>query len=325
MAYFLKVQKQANNTYLAIYESFYSPDTKGTRHRCYKSLGSVSKLAASGIDDPVAFYKAEVEKMNAERKNDSARLISSASPVKYLGYFPLKAVLEKLQIRKYIDFFKLTTSYDFDLYEVLSSLIFARCVNPCSKHRTFTEVLPSLYENHSFSYDQLLEGLSFYGNDYEKIVELFGMQVREKYPLSTGVTYFDCTNFYFEIDREDDFRKKGPSKENRKDPIIGLGLLLDANQIPVGMKMYPGNESEKPVIRDVISGLKERHEISGRTIQVADKGLNCAANIFFARQNGDGYLFSKSVKQLPETEKTWVLLRKGYQEAKDSSGNILYY
>ena len=138
MAYFLKVQKQANNTYLAIYESFYSPDTKGTRHRCYKSLGSVSKLAASGIDDPVAFYKAEVEKMNAERKNDSARLISSASPVKYLGYFPLKAVLEKLQIRKYIDFFKLTTSYDFDLYEVLSSLIFARCVNPCSKHRTFT-------------------------------------------------------------------------------------------------------------------------------------------------------------------------------------------
>ena len=325
MAYFLKVQKQANNTYLAIYESFYSPESKGTRHRCCKSLGSVSKLAASGIDDPVAFYKAEVEKMNAQRRNDSARLISPVSPVKYLGYFPLKAILQKLEIKKYIDFFKLTTSYDFDLYEVLSSLIFARCVNPCSKHRTFTEVLPSLYESHSFSYDQLLEGLSFYGNDYEKIVELFGMQVREKYSLNTSVTYFDCTNFYFEIDREDDFRKKGPSKENRKDPIIGLGLLLDANQIPVGMKMYPGNESEKPVIRDVISGLKERHEIRGRTIQVADKGLNCAANIFSARQNGDGYLFSKSVKQLPETEKTWVLLRKGYQEAKDSSGNILYY
>ena len=325
MAYFLKVQKQANNTYLAIYESFYSPESKGTRHRCCKSLGSVSKLAASGIDDPVAFYKAEVEKMNAQRRNDSARLISPVSPVKYLGYFPLKAILQKLEIKKYIDFFKLTTSYDFDLYEVLSSLIFARCVNPCSKHRTFTEVLPSLYESHSFSYDQLLEGLSFYGNDYEKIVGLFGMQVREKYSLNTSVTYFDCTNFYFEIDREDDFRKKGPSKENRKDPIIGLGLLLDANQIPVGMKMYPGNESEKPVIRDVISGLKERHEIRGRTIQVADKGLNCAANIFSARQNGDGYLFSKSVKQLPETEKTWVLLRKGYQEAKDSSGNILYY
>lgn len=325
MAYFLKVQKQSNNTYLAIYESFYSPDSKGTKHRCYKSLGSVSKLIASGIDDPIAFYKAEVDKMNAERKVDSVRLISSVSPMKYLGYFPLKAILEKLDIKKYIDFFKLTTDYDFDLYEVLSSLIFARCVNPCSKYRTFTEVLPSLYENHSFSYDQLLEGLSFYGNDYEKIVELFNMQVSEFFSLIIDTTYFDCTNFFFEIDREDDFRKKGPSKENRKDPIIGLGLLLDANQIPIGMKMYPGNESEKPVIREVINGLKQRHEISGRTIQVADKGLNCAANIFFARQNGDGYLFSKSVKQLPETEKTWVLLNNDYKEVRDSSGNVLYY
>ena len=325
MAYFLKVQNQSNNTYLAIYESFYSPDSKGTKHRCFKSLGSVSKLIASGIDDPVAFYKAEVEKMNAERKDDSVRLISPVSPMKYLGYFPLKAILEKLEIRKYIDFFKLTTDYNFDLYEVLSSLIFARCVNPCSKYRTFMEVLPSLYEEHNFSYDQLREGLSFFGNDYEKIVELFNMQISEVYPFITSTTYFDCTNFYFEIDREDDFRKKGPSKENRKDLIIGLGLLLDANQIPIGMKIYPGNESEKPVIREVINGLKQRHEISGRTIQVADKGLNCAANIFFARQNGDGYLFSKSVKQLPETEKTWILLKNDYKEVRDSSGKVLYY
>ena len=325
MAYFLKVQNQSNNTYLAIYESFYSPESKGTKHKCFKSLGSVTKLIASGIEDPIAYYKAEVARMNEERNNDSVRLISSSSPVRYLGYFPLKALLEKLQIRKYIDFFKITTNYDFDLYEILSSLIFARCVNPCSKHRTFTEVLPSLYEEYDFSYDQLLDGLSFYGNDYEKIIELFNMQVKEKYSFNTDITYFDCTNFYFEIDREDDFRKKGPSKENRRDPIVGLGLLLDANQIPIGMKMYPGNESEKPVIREVINGLKERHEIKGRTIQVADKGLNCAANIFFARQNGDGYLFSKSVKQLPETEKTWVLLKNDYKEVKDSSGKVLYY
>ena len=324
MAYFLKIQHQANNTYLAVYESFYSPESKGTKHRCIQSLGSVSKLVASGIEDPISFYKAEVKKMNAEKEKET-RLISSSSPMMYLGYFPLKALLEKLEIKKYINLFKLTTEYDFDLYEILSSLIYARCVNPCSKHRTFTEVLPSLYEKCDFSYDQLLEGLSFYGNDYEKIVELFNMQVKEKYSVNTGITYFDCTNFYFEIDREDDFRKKGPSKENRKDPLIGLGLLLDADQIPIGMKLYPGNESEKPVIREVINGLKERHEISGRTIQVADKGLNCAANIFFARENGDGYLFSKSVRQLPETEKTWVLLKNDYKAIKNAKGETLYY
>ena len=154
---------------------------------------------------------------------------------------------------------------------------------------------------------------------------MFTSRVKDKYSIDTDVTYFDCTNFYFEIDREDDFRRKGPSKENRKDPVVGLGLLLDANQIPVGMKMYPGNESEKPVLRDVLKDLKERHEVHGKTIRVADKGLNCSENILSALANGDGYLFSKSVKQLPETEKVWVLLSNDYKTVKDRNGEIIYY
>jgi len=325
MAYFLKQQKQSNNTYLAIYESFYSRDVKGTKQRCIKSLGSVTSLQKKGIDDPVSYYKEEVRKMNDEReKEKEVKKISSRSPVRYLGYFPLKSILDHIGVKSYVDLFKITTDYDFELYDVLSSLIFSRAVAPCSKRKTYNEVIPSLYQDYDFSYDQLLEGLAFFGNDYEKFVEMFNDLVNRKYPLCTDVTYFDCTNFYFEIDREDDFRRKGPSKENRNDPIIGLGLLLDANQIPVGMKMYPGNESEKPVIRDVVNKLKKKHNVKGRTIQVADKGLNCTANIFFARENGDGYLFSKSVKQLPETEKTWVLLGKGYANVTDKNGNLLY-
>ena len=102
--------------------------------------------------------------------------------------------------------------------------------------------------------------------------------------------------------------------KKNKGPIVGLGLLLDANQIPIGMKLFPGNQSEKPVIRNVIDELKTRNSVSGRTIQIADKGLNCSENIFHAVKNGDGYIFSKSVKQLPEKEKTWVLLRQGVSE-----------
>lgn len=88
------------------------------------------------------------------------------------------------------------------------------------------------------------------------MIEIYNHQINQTYPLDTVHTYFDCTNFYFEIDKEDDFRLKGPSKENRREPIVGMGLLLDANQIPIGMKMYPGNESEKPVIRNIIDDLK---------------------------------------------------------------------
>lgn len=90
------------------------------------------------------------------------------------------------------------------------------------------------------------------------------------------------------------------------------------------MKLYPGNESERPVIRNIIDDLKSRNNISGRTIQVADKGLNCAENILHALKTGDGYIFSKSVKMLPEIEKTWVLLPNDYREIKDEDGNTLY-
>lgn len=324
MAYYLKKTRLKGRTYLSIDESFYSHDKKGTAHKCFKSLGSVETLRANGIDDPIAFYQKEVDELNKKRKDDSVRKISDKSPLLYLGYFPLKSIMEKLKIKKYVDFFRLTTNFEFDLYEMLASLIYARAVNPCSKQRTFHEVLPCLYNSYDYSYDQLLDGLSYVGSNYRKFVEIFTTLTGKVYGLDTSKTYFDCTNFYFEIDREDDFRKKGPSKENRKDPIVGLGLLLDSNQIPIGMEMYPGNESEKPVLRDVIDNLKKRNNITGRTIHVADKGLNCAQNIAFSKKSGDGYLFSKSVKGLPKKEKEWILLENDYTVIRDKNGKELY-
>jgi len=324
MAYFLKQSPLKGRTYLAIVESFYSSDKKGTAHKTYKSLGSLETHQANGLADPIAFFQKEVDALNREKSQDKERKISDTPPVVYLGYFPLQSILHKLKVKKYVDYFKLTTDFAFDLYELLSSLIYARSVHPCSKHKTFHEVLPHLFQPYDYSYEQLLAGLSFLGNDYEKFVELFTAQVVDVYGVDTSKTYFDCTNFYFEIDRSDDFRKKGPSKENRKDPLVGLGLLLDHNQIPVGMKLYPGNESEKPVLREVIDQLKQQNNITGRTIHVADKGINCAQNIAFSKRNGDGYLFSKSVKGLPETEKAWVLLDQDWRQAKDRQGKIRY-
>lgn len=324
MAYYLKKTKLKGRTYLSIDESFYSHEKRGTAHRCYKSLGSVETWQLKGIGDPISHFQKEVDALNQEKAEAGVRKISDVSPILYLGYFPFKALLEKMHIKKYVDFFKLTNDFKYDLYEVISTLIFSRAVNPCSKNRTFHEVLPNLYEPTHYSYDQLLDALAFLGNNYEKFVEIFTAQTHQFFGLDSSKTYFDCTNFYFEIDREDDFRRKGPSKENRKDPIVGLGLLLDSNQIPIGMKMYPGNESEKPVLRDVINQLKTHNNVTGKTIHVADKGLNCAKNIAFSKKNGDGYLFSKSVKGLPETEKTWGLLDDGFKEVKDKKGTLLY-
>ena len=327
MAYFLKVSKPngKDRKYLHIYESFYDPNKKTTAHKSYKALGYEDKLIESGVENPIEYYKAEVDKLNQDNDESCHKLIGD-SPKRYLGYFPIKSILNKLDVQRYINYYHLNDgiNYEFNLYDVLYALICSRIVKPCSKHRTFNEIIPLLYERFDFSYNQLLEGLEFYGENYENIIELFTNQVKEKYKLNTNTTYFDCTNFYFEIDREDDFRRKGPSKESRKDPLIGMGLLLDTNLMPIGMNLYPGNESEKPILRKVIDNLKKQNNIEGRTIHVADKGLNCANNIYFSKKNDDGYIFSKSVKQLPEKEKVWVLLDNDYKNVKDSNGDILY-
>lgn len=216
------------------------------------------------------------------------------------------------------------TDFHFNVYDMMSSLVYARLVHPCSKSKTYDEVIPRLFDSYDYSLNQLYDGLEYIGCEYEKIIEIYNHQIQQHYKFDTSHIYFDCTNFYFEIDKEDDFRRKGPSKENRKEPIVGLGLLLDANQIPIGMKMFLENQSEKPVIRTIIDGLKTRNSVSGRTIQIADKGLNCSENIFYAVKNGDGYIFSKSVKQLPEIERTWVLLPNDYKDVKNANGDVLY-
>ncbi len=325
------VLKKTNNkkgTYLQIYESYYDPERKGGAHRSYKPIGYVHELQAGGIDDPITFYGEEVRKLNRQYKErkqaEKSRQISDESPEKLLGYFPLKNLNDSLGCKKYIDLMQAATGFRFNVFDMASALVYARAVHPCSKSRTYDEVIPKLFEKHDFSLDQLYSGLEYIGSEYEKLIEIYNHQVSQKYRFDTSHTYFDCTNFYFEIGKEDDFRLKGPSKENKKEPIVGLGLLLDANQIPAGMKMYPGNESEKPVLRNIIDDLKQRNHISGRTIQVADKGLNCFNNIFHALKAGDGYIFSKSVKTLPETEKTWVLLQDGYLDIKNKKGEVLY-
>ncbi len=328
MAYFLKKTNNKKGTYLQIYESYYDPERKGGAHRSYKPIGYVHQLQAEGMDDPIAFYKDEVQKLNQELKkkkqDEKARQISEESPEKLLGYFPLKNLCDSLRCKNYIDLMQTATGFRFNIFDMMSALVYARVVHPCSKLKTYIEVIPKLFEKYDFSLDQLYSGLGYIGSEYEKIIEIFNHQVALKYPFDTSHNFFDCTNFYFEIDREDDFRLKGPSKENKKEPIVGMGLLLDANQIPIGMKMYPGNESEKPVMRDIIDDLKQRNHISGRTIQVADKGLNCFENILHALKAGDGYIFSKSVKMLPDTEKIWVLLENDYVDVKNKTGEVLY-
>src|SRR5690554_188099 len=119
MAYFLKQTKQKNRTYLAIYESFYSHEKKGTAHKCFKSLGSIETHVQNGMADPVAHFQREVDALNRDRSKQGVRKISDTSPVLYLGHFLLKSVMDKLKIKKYVDLFKLANNFDYDLFNLM--------------------------------------------------------------------------------------------------------------------------------------------------------------------------------------------------------------
>ncbi len=328
MSYFLKRTKKKKGIYLQIYEGVYDPAIGNAVQRSHRALGYLHELQKGGIEDPIEHFQREVDQLNAKdrarRDADRVRKIGEKTPERYLGYFPLKAINDNLKVKGYLDLMQSPFDFGFNVDEILSSLSYARLIDPCSKYKTFHDVLPLLYDDYGYSESQMYDGLRYIGSEYEKVIEIYNHQVNEIYRLDPSVTYFDCTNFYFEIDKEDELRRKGPSKEMRHDPLVALGLLLDAQQIPIGMKIFPGNESEKPQLRKVIGDLKSRHHVEGRTIRVADKGLNCADNIMHALRDKDGYIFSKSVKQMPKKEQEWVLLANDYESVLDEKGDLLY-
>ena len=330
MRYFVKKSTPSKKgLYLQIYKTNYVPG-KGNQNKSYKAIGYVSDLIASGIPDPVAYAQNLVDELNSDLPNRKEMKIGDISSSKNLGYFLIKSMIDYLDFDYILKLMSSNMKFHFNLSDFVRSMIYAQIVNPGSKHKAFEKVMPNIYGTESFSYDQILDTINYIGNDYQKFVELLNISIQKKWKRNTSNAYFDCTNYYFEIDLPKEDRQFGPSKEERHLPIIGQALLLDEDQIPIGMSLYPGNESEKPKIRESIENLKQRFDIDSRIVQVADKGLNCARNIYAAsKEANDGYIFSKSVhgKNLSKQEKQWVLLENEnniWNEVKDSNGKLIY-
>ena len=330
MRYFVKKSTPSKKgLYLQIYKTNYVPG-KGNQNKSYKVIGYASDLIASGIPDPVAYAQNLVDELNFNLPNKKEMKIGDISSSKNLGYFLIKSMIDYLDFDYILKLMSSNMKFHFNLSDFVRSMIYAQIVNPGSKHKAFEKVMPNIYGTESFSYDQILDTINYIGNDYQKFVELLNISIQKKWKRNTSNAYFDCTNYYFEIDLPKEDRQFGPSKEERHLPIIGQALLLDEDQIPIGMSLYPGNESEKPKIRESIENLKQRFDIDSRIVQVADKGLNCARNIYAASiEANDGYIFSKSVhgKNLSKQEKQWVLLENEnniWNEVKDSNGKLIY-
>ena len=334
MSYYLRKDKKKRGIYLQMYDRYWDKEKKQARSKSIQAFGYLEDLISDKMPDPVAYYEEYVRRKNEERAASIAeetRPRAFASPVEYnLGHFLLHSLLEELGVQKTIDILASQMRFQFSIYDMLAQLIFARVICPCSKSKTVSSVFPHLYGSSPISEDQVYDGLAFVGETYKKYIELFNHCYEQHYPRDFCKAFFDCTNYYFEIDLPCEDRQKGPSKENKHEPIIGQALLLDTDLVPVAMQMYPGNESEKPYIRKMIEEMKARYKVSGKTVQVADKGLNCARNIYAAvKEADDGYIFSKSIRGtgLSAKEKQWLLLENDanvWENHTDKDGTLLY-
>lgn len=149
MAYFLKKSTNKKGLYLQIYESFYDPARRQTAHRSVEALGYEHELRQAGIADPVAHFKAKVDSMNAERRarkiEERARRVGGSTPERMLGHFPFKALDARLGALGDLRYLQLAGGLRFSVSDLLSELVYARLCAPCSKRRTFHDVLPSMF------------------------------------------------------------------------------------------------------------------------------------------------------------------------------------
>lgn len=328
MAYFLRKTRRKNgDIYYQIYDSYYSAEERKNKNRSVEKLGLLSSLRREGESDSECEQRLRgmVSERERDRSGKQAKQIDDNDELVNYGYFLLEGMVRHLDIRKQIDLLTLGSRIRFSLSDVLFSLADARVIDPCSKWKTFAEVFPLMYEDPTkkISLSQMYSGVCFLGTVVQDVVDILNAAIDKRFGRSLDRVYFDCTNYYFEIDCESGIKRRGPSKENRTSPIVSMALLLDSDLIPYQMEIFPGNESKKPRLPRALDRIREEKGKESKIIQVADKGLNCAENIRKCGKN-DGYIFSKAPKMMADKDLEWMFDEKGWTDVMDKNGEVSY-
>ena len=219
----------------------------------------------------------------------------------------------------------------YHLNDIFSLLVFSRIMYPSSKKETFEGRNRFFEKFDNFELQDVYRSLDYFNQYKEEIEALLWNNTKDLYNRNTDNLYYDCTNYYFEINYNDTdlvdeegniiekgYRKRGPEKNHRPDPIIEMGLLMDSTNIPISFDLFPGNESEKLSLLPITRKTKSNCNL-GRIVVVADRGLNTSDNIFFLSgrnhsSNLDGYIYGQSVRGADAEFKEWVLKQDDYIE-----------
>ena len=241
-----------------------------------------------------------------------------------IGYAYLKKIFQNLNISSVLKNKQYSMNIEYSLSKACELLTYSRIIDPGSIKYTFDHK-NQFFEPFDLSIDDLYRSLKPILECKEDIFKTIWNNTKDKYNRDASTSYYDCTNYYFEIEYDDEdtkdengniikkgIRKRGPEKNHRPDPIVEMGLLLDNQGFPISYNIFPGNTSEKETLIPEIKNIKKRHHID-KVIVVADRGLNCSDNMIktagldLDKKNRDGYVYGQSVRGADQEFKNWVL------------------
>ena len=288
--------------------------------------------------DPLAHFREEAKRLTLEEKENRQSLEFSLSehfsfsgdydkssdPVpEYLdssrsyGVLPLLKIYRDLELDYFLDIKRQYRKTGYNHNHIFQMLVFGRILSPDSKLGTWRD-RNRLLSNADFSDDDVYRSLEFFSSVKNDMVRHLNNQMVNKYRRKTTLMYYDVTNYYWEIDDEDELRKRGASKEHRPEPIVQMGLFMDSDGLPVTYGLFPGNTNDvitmRPMMDRLLDGLGNRSYI-----YVADKGIMSGMNIAQIVLDNKGYVISDSVRKATKAMKDYVLDQNDYIRSEDGS------
>ena len=317
---YLKQTKQRDGrTYLSIADGYYDPKSHNTRTISIEKIGYLEDLVKQ-YDDPITHYKGIIAEMNAEKKTGKQIENSNYNPnetfdgdnSKNIGYAVLSHIYHELEIDTFMNSRQRSIGAEYNLNSIMRLLVFSRQLYPGSKKKTF-ENRGKFFERFDFTLDDLYRSLTRFNKFRESLQVWLHEHIVAGYGRDTTITYYDVTNYYFEIDKQDKMRRKGVSKEHRPDPIVQMGLFMDNSGLPMAYQLFPGNNNDCTTLIPILKRIRREFGV-GKAVVVSDKGLNTSKNAYYLANSRGGYVFSQSVRGGTKELKEYVLKTSGYEQ-----------
>lgn len=321
----LKITKTNSDTNYYVIKDIKTPSGKRTT-MIYEKLGNEQDLLKkSNGEDILDWIKKYIKDLNEKEKEHKNDILIKKSPSKIIskdeqfcfnvGYVFLQNIYHSLRLNNICSEISDKYKFNYDLDNILSRLVYSRIIYPSSKLATF-ELSKKYIEQPNFELHDIYRALEVIAKETDFIQsELYKNSLRVS-KRNTKILYYDCTNYFFEIEQESGLRQYGPSKEHRPNPITQMGLFMDGDGIPLAFSITAGNTNEQITLTPLEEKILEDFKLS-KFIVCTDAGLASNANRKFNDKNDRAFITTQSIKKLKKHLMDWALDPNGWHLSGD--------